>query len=486
MWKMIDEIDLMNAIDRVIRRGTTVNKTEKSEIVEALKRVGRARTPAAISKTMIQFRCKIYDLESDKIIDATPDLFATNPIPHDIGLSEVTPTMDRIFTEWVGKEYVPLLYEIIAYCMLPDYPLHRIFCLVGSGMNGKGKYLDLIGQFIGEKNKTSTELDYLLRNRFEAAKLYKKLVCLMGETNFTELSMTSLLKRLSGGDTIGFEFKNKNPFDGYNYAKIVIATNSLPTTTDKTRGFYRRWLLIDFPNEFNEKKDILADIPHVEFENLAKKCIGILKKLLKVREFSNEGSIEDRMRRYEERSNPVSQFIKEMCKIGPNYKEPLFKFYEELKVYLTQRGHRTISKIEIGRLLRSDGFDLEKENVPTGKDEKGVTRYTKWLYIYGLEIKRKTTLQDYQEEHRPHRPNRPENPIQFLHVKQNEKRGIRGLLGPENSENPKPVGKIYHPCNYCGDEPSHSYDNKGRPICRDCFKNLSVNGIIVEEEMVED
>ena len=94
----------------------------------------------------------------------------------------------------------------------------------------------------------------------------------MGETNFNEMSRTSKLKKLTGGDLIGFEYKNKNPFEAKNYAKILIATNSLPTTSDKTLGFYRRWMIIDFPNQFSEKKDILKDIPEEEYESLALKC----------------------------------------------------------------------------------------------------------------------------------------------------------------------------------------------------------------------
>ena len=39
-----------------------------------------------------------------------------------------TPTMDKLFEEWVGKEYVQTLYEIISYCCYMDYPIHLIFC----------------------------------------------------------------------------------------------------------------------------------------------------------------------------------------------------------------------------------------------------------------------------------------------------------------------------------------------------------------------
>jgi len=36
---------------------------------------------------------------------------------------------------------------------------------------------------------------------------------MMGETNFNEMSKTSIIKKLTGGDLIGFEYKNKNPFN---------------------------------------------------------------------------------------------------------------------------------------------------------------------------------------------------------------------------------------------------------------------------------
>jgi P4 family phage/plasmid primase-like protien len=487
MWNIVDEVDLFNALDRALESDLSLRSRHKAEIIEALKRVGRGRKPNPIKNSMIQFKDQIYDLETDEVITATPDLFATNPIPHEIGESDETPTLDKIFTEWVGSEYIQTLYDILAYCMIPDYPLHRIFCLVGSGMNGKGRFLELISRFIGDQNKTSTELDYLMNSRFEAAKLYKKLVCLMGETNFTELSKTSLLKRLSGGDTIGYEFKNKDPFDDYNYAKILIATNSLPVTTDKTRGFYRRWLLIDFPNEFSEKRDILGEIPDVEYRNLAKKCITLLKRILKDREFSNEGSIEDRMRRYEERSNPVAQFIKEKCMVDPTLEQPFFKFYDEMIVYLKQRGHRHLSKREVGRILRNDGFELDKKHVRVpDPDKNGGQKDTKWLYIFGLIVKEKGNLGHYEKESGPKGPKGPHIPLQTPIRDFNRNTGPTGPTGPVNSENPSPGADIHLPCHYCGDEPTHTYDDKGRPTCNNCFKNLSINGIKVEEETIKD
>ncbi len=87
--------------------------------------------------------------------------------------------MDRIFEEWVGKKNIQQLYEILAYSLIPDYPIHRIFCFIGSGLNGKSCFLNLLRKFIGTKNCCSTELDTLISSRFEVTRLHKKLVCQM-------------------------------------------------------------------------------------------------------------------------------------------------------------------------------------------------------------------------------------------------------------------------------------------------------------------
>jgi len=383
LWMIVDEVDIMNELDKALKETYDTTKTQKkNEILESLKRIGRMNIPKPFKKTWIQFNDNIIDIVSDEKFESTPEYFSTNPIPHNIGKSTDTPTIDKLFEEWVGKDWVDTLYEIIAYCMLPDYPIHRIFCLNGAGLNGKGTFLRLLQRFIGYKNSCSTELDLIISSRFEVGKLYKKLVCQMGETNFSGLKQTSLLKRLTGQDLIGFEFKNKLPFDDYNYAKILIATNTLPITYDKTVGFYRRWMIIDFPNTFSEKNDVLSKISEEEYENLAKKSIKTLNRILVNREFTNEGSIEERRRHYEEASNPIKEFIKNNYELDVNEKTPLWEFREKFVSYLKQRKIRELTNREISDSIKLEGFQIEKEHYYK-KDGERSTMY----FIFGLKKK---------------------------------------------------------------------------------------------------
>lgn len=361
-WEIIDETDVMNMVD-TLAVVNTVQAKEKSEILEALRQEARKNKPKEVKPTWIQFKDTIYDVLTGDGFEATSKYFVTNPIPYALHKEKYieTPHMDKIFKEWVGEDYVKTLYEIIAYCLLPSYPIHRLFCFIGEGMNGKSCFLRLLEKFVGLKNVTATELDTLMTSRFELTRLHKKLVCIMGETNFSELRKTSTIKKLTGQDMIGFEYKNKNLFEGANYAKILIATNNLPTTTDKTLGFYRRWCIIDFPNRFTEEKEILDDIPEEEYECLTLKSAFILKDLLKNRRFTNEGSIEDRMDKYESKSDFLQKFLDEFIRESSEGYIIKTDFKKKFDEWCKENRHRTMAHNTLGKKLKEKEFaDTQK------------------------------------------------------------------------------------------------------------------------------
>jgi P4 family phage/plasmid primase-like protien len=356
-WSLTDETDVILFVKN-LSIANTIKIQEKGELIESLRQEGRMNMPKPIKKSWIQFNDTIIDFETGEEFKATPEYFVTNPIPYKLHDDKffLTPNMDKIFEEWVGEKNVQTLYEILAYCLIPDYPIHRLFCFIGEGLNGKSCFLRLLKKFIGEENVTSTELDTLLNSRFEVTRLHKKLVCIMGETNFSEMSKTSIIKKLTGQDMIGFEYKNKNPFESENYAKILIATNNLPTTTDKTIGFYRRWLIIDFPNRFSEKKDILSEIPEEEYEMLTVKCLMILKDLLTKREFTNEGTIEERAKKYEDKSDPLEKFMKEYTLDEPDGHIWKFEFEKKLNAWCKENRFRVFSEMAISKKMREKGI----------------------------------------------------------------------------------------------------------------------------------
>ena len=372
-WEISDEVSILNLIHQTSGQNIISSK-DRTEIINVLKQEGRKNIPKEIPRHFVQFKDKLVDLKTLDEQISTPEYFATNPISYALDEDKfmLTPHLDKLFEEWVGKDHVQTLYEIIAYCCLQDYPIHRLFCFVGGGMNGKSCFLRLLRKFIGEKNVCSTELDTLMNSRFEVTRLHKKLICIMGETNFNELTRTSMLKKLTGQDVIGFEYKNKTPFEDVNYAKIIIATNNLPATTDKTIGFYRRWMIIDFPNQFTEEIDILSKIPEEEYSYLARKVIFILQDLIKDRKFTNEGGLEQRMERYESKSNFLEKFVNESCsKEDINGYITKKQFYEKFCAWSRINKHRDMTEIATSQGLKKIGIDEGKKRFDWMYDGKG-------------------------------------------------------------------------------------------------------------------
>ncbi len=362
-WVLSDEVDFCNLIYDTLGI-ETINSKAKAELVEGFKQIGRRHQPKEIEKRWVQYKNKIYDGRTGKeLFEASPEYFVTNPIPWEVGKSEDTPTMDKIFAEWVDPKYVDTLFEIIAYNTCLDKYMQMLFGLCGGGSNGKGTYMKVNYKFLGKENCVSSEIKALSEDRFEPAVLYRKLLCVMGEVSHSDLRNTNMLKKLGGEDPISFQFKGKTPFTGENTTTIACLTNSMPITPDKSIGFYRKWMLIDFPNQFDIVKGNFIDrIPEVEFNNLAKKSLRILKELYERQEFTNGGTFEDRAKRYEERSNPVMRFVEEFCEEEPGQRISLRDFTNHLNKHIKIQKLRPLSAIQIGKILRNEGFVVGARN----------------------------------------------------------------------------------------------------------------------------
>ena len=358
-WRMVDETDILIMVNKTAETNV-INSKEKTEILNALKLEARANKPEEVDNLMIQFNKEIVNLKTGDRYPASPKYFVTNPIPFKLGRYPETQKFDKLFSEWVvNEEDKKCLYEIMAYCLLPEYPIERIFALLGSGANGKSTYLKILYTFLGMRNVCTTNLDTLTRSRFETTRLYKKLACIMAETNLAALENSQIIKRLvSGKDPIPIEFKNKGLTEIINYAKMIIATNNLPPTDDKTDGFYRRWRIIEFPNQFQEEKDVLADITREDYEALAMKCLLLLDDLLKKRSFAGDGTIAERKLKYEEKSNPFDKFWNEFIEESDADADiACWEFEKEINEYMKNHQVRSLSSKCIAKLMREKGVN---------------------------------------------------------------------------------------------------------------------------------
>ncbi len=400
-WKYerTDEVDVLNKFHDSYKSGTEIVESKaRTEILNSMKQVGRKHRPIDPKKSWIQFKDKIYDVKTGEHFNASPKYFMTSPIPYNVGKSEETPTLDKYFREWVVAEgiqdesYIQTLYEILAYCCLPDKFLQRMFSFVGTGSNGKGVFLSIIEKLVGEDNTCSSELKLLATNNFETSAIYKMLVCFIGEADVYDMKNTGQIKKLSGEDKIRYCFKSKTPFSEQSSTTFLMNTNSLPITPDKSKGFYRRWLIVDFPHEFPVGKNIVNEIPEEEFENLSKKVIRICKELYEKKSFTNEGDLDTRIKRYEDRSNPLMRFVEDECEEDPEKYESLKDFSKTLNGFLKLNRLRQMTTIKISRALKEEGFSVSARKIEVAGETINTT------CVFGLKINKEQNLKGNEQK----------------------------------------------------------------------------------------
>lgn len=468
-WELVDETDIMNELDTSMgKNGITINPKLKNNYMEAFRRVGRRNIPKEMPKEWVQFKDKIYNLKTQKEFEVTPEYFCTNPIPHALGDSEDCPMVDKLLTDWVGDRKEQL-YEVLAYCMLTDYPIHSITCLIGSGGNGKSRFLELLSDFIGNTNITSTELDTLMDSRFETFKLYRKLACIVGETNFGTLNKSSMIKKLAGQDLVSFEQKNKKPFEGINYAKIIIASNSLPTSTDTTLGFYRRWRIISFDNTFPDGQNVIKIVPECEYEALARKCLKSLVLLLERGQFLGVGTVEDRKREYILNSNPISHFIELHCEKDVNAFIKMPELFNAYIDYLKKNSKRLITFKTFIKVITEEGYELERTS------KKVNETWINGTYILGLSLKNEvrgvrvahgaTSTQPPAYENRVEvSPRSPRTPRNLLVIEEEY------ILDGENLQKFDEKCQSWHFCEICKNTPTNEFF--GKNYCKLHFEQI--------------
>lgn len=359
-WVEKDETDILNLISHNSYANTIISK-ERLEILESLKQVGRKNKPLDIKPTWVQFKNKVYDIETGESFEATPKYFVANPIDWKVGENEDTPTIDKLISNWVSEEDAKRLYEYLAFVTIPKYFIHSFIFLYAPPGTGKSTFVNLLIKFIGKHNQVATSIDRINNNsRFETYNWNKKLLITLSEvSDVDDLQNIGLINQATGEDSIAAEIKGGAGFNFINYGKFIYPTNKL-LKVDENDGFGRRVRTIKFVNRFEKEKDVLEEIPDIEFENLARKCLRIGKDLWTNRQFTGDVNISERMKRYQEISKtPLEKFIETKCDLTDFNAKMLFdEFYAKYVHYLGCND----SKIKVSKSLRKMGFVVRLEN----------------------------------------------------------------------------------------------------------------------------
>lgn len=166
------------------------------------------------------------------------------------------PQIDKFLKEVLAKEDDrKIFYELTGYSLWKEYKFEKAFMFVGNGRNGKDKSLELIKRLVGPENACNVPLVTLKPDSFIISEFFGRMVNLAGEISNQDLKDTSFFKALTGRTLVSAPKKFLNAISFVNYAKFIFACNELPMVYDNSKGFWDRWVLLEFPYTFLPKED---------------------------------------------------------------------------------------------------------------------------------------------------------------------------------------------------------------------------------------
>jgi putative DNA primase/helicase len=268
----------------------------------------------------------------------TSTCFTTVQLPIEYDPAAICPAFNNYLQTTFEIDDIPLIEEILGWCLLPDRRFEQAVMLTGEGENGKSVFLDLVGYLLGEANVSNVALQDLEENRFRAAELYGKLANVFADLDARGLQSSSMFKTLTTGDYVTAERKHGQPFRFRSYAKLLFSANKIPASRDRTHAFYRRWLIIPFTRTFdgvagNPTPDKgLRDKLKGEISGILNRALRGLERLATNEAFTQTKSVMEAKKAYIRSNDNVRVFVAE-CVIeeqsGAIEKQKFYTVYEK-------------------------------------------------------------------------------------------------------------------------------------------------------------
>ena len=366
---------IKSEVERIMKKEGSSRKCTMNFVNEVIGHIRRStyveRSEFNTHRDIVNCRNGLVNIKTLELTPHSPDLLSTIQLPVDYNPEAKCPEIQKFLREVVEEENVHVLEEFAGHCLYLGYLIHKAGLLVGETDSGKSIFIELLRRFLGMQNCTAKSLQDLINNRFARASLYGKLLNAFSELSYKKIDDSGIFKALTGGDRISAERKYKDPFEFYNFAKLLFSANAIPPTSDWSDAFFNRWLIVQFPNRFTGKEkdpNLIEKLTRPEelsgFLNIA---IRGLRRLLEQGRFSSSESIEDTARTYTLLSNPVARFLEECCEFGPEFEVKKWDLYNAYVEFCKSNGILPYSQRRF--------TDMLKEYFTQKKYELGDTRH---------------------------------------------------------------------------------------------------------------
>ncbi|SDC07307.1 phage/plasmid primase, P4 family [Shouchella lonarensis] len=331
----------------------------------------------------------VVDLTTGEVKPHDKNLYLTQMTDVEYDPDAICPTwlnfLKTIIVDKSGKtdtETLGYLQKAFGYALTGSTKEQCMFFFHGGGKNGKSTLVSTLQEVLGDYGKQADSKTFVKKKHegvsTDIAMLDGSRFVAVSESEEGQQLDESLVKQLTGSDSVTARFLFKDNFTFKPSFKIFFSTNHKPIVKNDDEGIWRRVHLIPF-NAYIPPKNRDFDLP----QKLKAELSGILAWMVRgALKWQKEGlekpeMVEQSTRVYREEMDILAPFIDELCikhteakieakALHGHYKDWCFKNDETLKATSSQKFYR---------MLEMRGFKKERGN------------YNK-MYFYGIGLKK--------------------------------------------------------------------------------------------------
>lgn len=341
----------------------------------------------------INFRNGVYDIKEDKFYDHSPDFGFTYSLDFDFNADARCPRWNAFLNEVLDDaDTVQLVMEFIAHAAgsIPNSEFQKVLLCIGEGANGKSVLLNTVRNIFGKTNCSYVKLKDMTNPLSLYSTMHKLVNLGIDENPKALIEDSSIFKQFVAGETLECRQLYQQMTTFTPTAKMMMAINKLPKTTDFSSGFFRRFLIVNFGKSFEGKENFkLESELYAEKAGIWNEIISSYRTLVKRGCFKIPESVNKSVSIFKREADIVSQFVDDHIEFSETdlptgsqvTKEQV---YREFCMYSEFRGYSQLSLIEFCKRLKTVLPNLKDERRYVNRAKQGF--YTNLILNTGSEI----------------------------------------------------------------------------------------------------
>lgn len=262
-------------------------------------------------------------------------------------------------------ELVAFKQRALGYTLTGHTSEHLVFIAYGTGANGKSTELEVIRALMGDYAKTAEFSTFEVKRgdgpRNDLARLRGTRFVVSSESDQGSALSESVVKSLTGGDTIAARFLHKEHFEFAPTFALWLATNHKPTIRGTDLGIWRRICLVPYEvtiaeevQDKNLRTKLLAELPGI-LAWVVRGCLMWQQDGLAI-----PAKIRDVTRAYRTEMDSLGDFLESSCEEGAA-KEVDGKVLRQAYVrYCEEMSERPMTPKALTQALNERGFALSR------------------------------------------------------------------------------------------------------------------------------